>query len=139
MKTYETETDIAATPDVVWHVLTHVMPRTPAPFGIVRLEGTLEERARIKLWSQASPNRAFGLRVARFDAPHRMVWRGGLPLGLFTGVRTFTLTPAPGGARFSMREDFSGPLSAMIVATMPDLTPSFTTFAHTLKTKAEQV
>ena len=38
-----------------------------------------------------------------------MTWSGGMPLGLFKGVRTFTLEPADGGAtRFSMREEYTG-------------------------------
>ena len=40
-----------------------------------------------------------------------MTWRGGMPLGLFTGVRTYRLAPdGDGVTRFTMREEFSGPL-----------------------------
>ena len=58
-----------------------------------------------------SPERTFPVTVAEFEPQRRMVWQGGLPLGLFRGVRTFTLTEsAPGTTTFTMREVFSGPL-----------------------------
>ena len=62
-----------------------------------------------------------------------------MPLGLFKGVRTFELSPAGAGAtRFHMREEYTGPLLALIWRTMPDLGPSFEQFARGLKAKAEQ-
>ena len=37
-----------------------------------------------------------------------MVWAGGMPLGLFTGIRTFVLTPAASGdVAFAMERDLS--------------------------------
>ena len=61
-----------------------------------------------------------------------------MPLGLFKGVRTFTLTPENGGAtKFVMREEFSGPMLPMIWGSMPDLAPSFEQFASGLKERAE--
>jgi hypothetical protein len=39
-----------------------------------------------------------------------MTWSGGMPLGLFKGVRTFTLAPGPDGTtRFIVREECTGP------------------------------
>jgi hypothetical protein len=69
-----------------------------------------------------------------------MTWAGGMPLGLFRGVRTFTLTPAADGAttRFTMREEYSGPLLPLIGRSMPDLGPSFQQFARGLKERAER-
>lgn len=138
MTTVQTEIDIAAPPERVWHVLTCDMPKKPGPYGISRFEGTMAPGARIKLWADIAPNRAFALRVAEFNAPRRMVWTGGMPFGLFTGTRTFTITETPDGAHFDMREVFSGLLSGMITKSMPDLTPSFITFATTLKESAEK-
>jgi hypothetical protein len=68
-----------------------------------------------------------------------MVWSGGMPLGLFRGVRTFTLAPDAGGASaFTMREEYSGPLLPLIWRSIPDLGPSFAQFAAGLKQRAEQ-
>lgn len=137
MVSYETDIDIAAPPAEVWRVLTEHLPREPDPFGILRLQGRIAAGAKIKIWSEVAPERAFPLTVKVLDAPRKMVWRGGMPLGLFTGTRTFTLTPHDAGTRFHMQEIFTGLLSGMITKSMPDLTPSFTKFAHALKSKAE--
>jgi hypothetical protein len=67
-----------------------------------------------------------------------MTWTGGMPLGLFKGVRTFTLTPeGSGSTTFTMREEYSGPLLPLIWRSMPDLGPSFEQFANGLKQRAE--
>ena len=53
-----------------------------------------------------------------------------MPLGLFRGVRTFTLAPeANGTTRFHMREEYTGPMLPLIWRSMPDLGPSFEQFA----------
>lgn len=137
MKTYETQIEISASPDTVWHILTKELPRAPATFGLLHFEGDMAPGAKIKIRSEVAPERTFALRVQTFEPPGRMVWTGGMPFGLFTGTRSFSLTPATGGCTFSMKEVFTGPMSGMITKSMPDLTPSFIKFAETLKTKAE--
>jgi hypothetical protein len=48
-------------------------------------------------------------------------------LGLFRGVRTFTLAPgSPGATAFKVREQYTEPLLGMIWRSIPDLQPSFT-------------
>jgi hypothetical protein len=42
--------------------------------------------------SKISPGQAFRLTVREFVPARRMVWSGGVPLGLFKGKRVFTLT-----------------------------------------------
>ena len=59
-------------------------------------------------------------------------------LGLFRGVRTFTLTPEGGSTRFVMREEYTGPMLPLVWRSMPDLQPSFEQFARGLKARAEQ-
>jgi hypothetical protein len=67
-----------------------------------------------------------------------MVFTGGMPLGLFKGVRTYTLEPGgAGGTAFKMREEYTGPLLGMIWKSIPDLGPSFQQFANGLKARAE--
>ena len=75
----------------------------------------------------------------RIDEPAgTMTWTGGMPLGLFRGVRTFTLTPtADGGTGLTMREELSGPLLGMIWRSMPDLGPSYRQFVSGLKAQTE--
>jgi hypothetical protein len=60
-----------------------------------------------------------------------------MPLGLFTGERTYTLQSEGQSTRFTMREQYSGPLASLIVRSIPDLGPSFQQFADGLKKQAE--
>lgn len=137
MKTIETHIEIAAPIETVWRDLTETMPADPAVFGILRLDGQVAAGGKIKLWSEVTPKRAFGLTVIVFEAPGKMIWQGGMPFGLFTGTRTFTLTPNGNGTKFHMSEVFTGLMSGMITKSMPDLAPSFAKFAEALKSKAE--
>ena len=102
-----------------------------------RNPGNAEAEERFKVVSEANPGRAFPVKVTSSEPGRSMVWSGGMPLGLFKGVRTFTLTPENGSTRFEMREEYTGLLLPMIWRSMPDLGPSFEQFARGLKAKAE--
>ena len=129
MKTFSVRRLLPVAPAQAWAVLTDPARLASGPTGITRLEGTIALGQRLRLWTEATGARPFALEVATLDAGRRMVWEGGLPLGLFRGVRTFTLTPREGGVEFEMTETFSGPLSGLIGKSIPDLTPSFEKFA----------
>jgi hypothetical protein len=90
------------------------------------------------LVSAVSPGRTFVLKVTTVEPPSRLVWSGGMPLGLFTGTRTFLIESAGTGCRFSMSEVYTGPMSGLIFKSIPDLTDSFTQFADGLKTASER-
>jgi len=140
MKHYAVYRHIAAPPDKIWAVLTDAERLTAAGTGITRIDGRIEAGSTFTLWSEAVPDRGFPTRVTEMERPHRMVWQGGMPSGLFRGVRTFTLTPsnAPdGGTDFAMREEFTGLLLPLIWRSMPDLQPSFDTFADGLARETE--
>lgn len=137
MTSFSVEQDIAAAPDRVWAILTDAPRLVGGGLGVTRIEGAIHPGGRFKLWSEVSPARAFSLRVAVFEPPTRMTWEGGMPFGLFKGVRTFALTATTSGTHFHMREAFTGLLAPMIVKTIPDLTPSFRKFALGLKALAE--
>ena len=138
MKVHEASATIEATPEAIWAILTDA-PAYPAwDSGVESVEGTIAPGERIKVRSEVAPGRAFPVKVADFDPPRRMTWVGGMPLGLFRGVRTFTVTPQrPGTTDFAMREEFTAPLLPLIGRTMPDLGPSFERFAAGLKARAE--
>jgi hypothetical protein len=107
--------------------------------GVERVEGAIAPGRKIKVVSRANPGRAFPVKVTEFSPGQRMTWSGGMPLGLFKGVRTFTLAPGTdGGIRFSVREEYTGPLLPLIWRSMPDLGPSFRQFADGLKERAER-
>jgi hypothetical protein len=138
MRFYEANASIEATPDAIWAILTDAPNYSSWDSGVVRVEGRIAPGERIKVVSEANPKRAFPVKVTEFDPGRRMVWSGGMPLGLFKGVRTFTLSPGSDGTTaFHVREEYTGPLLGMIWKSMPDLAPSFEKFATGLKKRAE--
>ena len=102
------------------------------------VDGRIAAGETITIRSKAAPGRAFPVKVTMFDPPRTMVFSGGLPLGLFKGVRTYRLTQVGQGTRFEMREEYSGPLVALMWRSMPDLGPSFGQFATGLKARVER-
>ena len=138
MRHYESTALIDARPEAVWAILTDGPAYADWDSGVVRVAGTIAPQEKIKVVSEANPKRAFPVKVTEFAPGERMVWSGGMPLGLFKGVRTFTLAPEAAGTRFTMREEYSGPLLPLIWRSMPDLQPSFEQFASGLKARAEQ-
>lgn len=138
MTEYATATTIAAPPDRVWAVLTDAAGYPDWNSTIISLDGSIAEGERIALVSTLNPKRTFTLSVSDVHPPTSMVWSDGMPLGLFSGVRTFTLTDAGEGAtEFSMREVYSGLLAPLITKSIPDMTESFESFAADLKATAE--
>ena len=139
MRFYEASATIAAGPDAVWAILTDAPGYAAWDSGVVRVEGTIAPGEQIKVISEANPGRSFPVKVTAFEPGRAMTWAGGMPLGLFKGVRTFALAPEDGGAtRFTMREEYSGPMLPLIWPSMPDLQPSFDQFAAGLKARAER-
>ena len=138
MKHYEASSSIDASPQVIWAILTDAPRYAEWDSGVTRVEGRIAPEEKIKVISEANPGRAFPVKVTEFTPDRKMTWSGGMPGGLFKGVRTFTLS-SHGGAttRFTMREEYTGPLLPLIWRTMPDLGPSFERFVSGLKKKAE--
>jgi hypothetical protein len=139
MKSYEAGATIDASPESVWDVLVDGSAYTDWDSGVAKLEGEIAPGARLKITSEATPGRAFAVRVTDIVPNASMRWSGGMPLGLFTGVRTFTLaSDSPGVTAFRVREEYTGPLLGMIWRSMPDLQPSFDQFASGLKARVER-
>lgn len=138
MKRFATTIGIRATPDRIWSLLVNAADYPRWNNTVTRIEGTIAHGQRIKVFAKISPDRAFPVTVAEFDPPRRMVWRGGMPLGLFTGERVFTVTAnADGTTQVSMVEAFTGLLAPLISKSIPDLQPAFDEFARDLKREAE--
>ncbi len=138
MKSYEASSTIAADADSVWAIIVDAAGYSSWDSGVERVEGTIAPGETIRVFSKVNPGRAFPVKVSDFQPPRSMTWSGGMPLGVFRGVRTFSLTPEDGGGtRFTMREEYTGPLLPLIWRSMPDLGPSFRQFADGLKARAE--
>lgn len=139
MKAYQASSTIAAKPEAIWKILIDGQGYPSWDSGVERVEGRIAPGETIKVYVKVNPGRAFPIKVTEFKPGERMVWSGGMPLGLFKGVRTYTLTPGSNGmTHFTMREEYTGPMLPMIWRSMPDLGPSFTQFANGLKERAEQ-
>ena len=137
MRWYEATSDIAADPAAVWSVLADGAAWPTWDSGVDAVEGGIAPGAKITVRSQAAPGRAFPVRVTEFAPPGRLVFTGGMPMGLFRGVRTYLVTAVPGGSTFRVREEYTGPLVALVWRSMPDLGPSFVRFANGLKARVE--
>jgi hypothetical protein len=137
VKAYEASAVISADPQAIWDVLTDADSWVQWDSGVLRVDGKIAPGGKLKVVSEANPKRAFTLRVTEFVPPQAMVWTGGMPLGLFKGVRTFMLHPQGSGTRFHLREEYTGPLLPLIWKSMPDLQPSFDKFAGGLKRRVE--
>lgn len=139
MKFFSATITINASKDAIWKILTDAAGYPNWDPGVIRIEGTIAPGSRVVAYNKISPNRAFPAKVAEFVPGEKMAWVGGMPLGLFKGVRTFTLVPKKeGGVEFTLREEFSGPLLPLIGGTIPDMSESFKNAAAGLKAFAEK-
>jgi hypothetical protein len=131
--------DIDASPDKVWAIITNTPSYPSFDPTCIRVDGgKAAEGVRLRVYSTFSPERAFPVRVTSFSPPRMMVWTGGMPFGLFRGVRTFTIEePGRGRSHFTLREVFSGPMLRLIGRSIPDMTGAFEGFCKGLKQLAE--
>jgi uncharacterized protein YndB with AHSA1/START domain len=137
MKYYEASAFIEAKPEDVWPVLVDAAQWPAWDSGVDSVDGTISQGEKITVRSSAAPGRAFPVRVTTVEPARRLVFSGGMPLGLFRGVRNYTLTPEGSGTTFRMREEYTGPMLGLIWRSMPDLQPSFDQFATGLKRRVE--
>jgi hypothetical protein len=139
MKVFQATTTIAATPETIWAILTNASGYPEWDPGVERIEGQIAPGEKITAYTKLSPGRAFPATVTAFEPSRKMIWASGMPLGLFKGERTFTLSPqSQGTTTFTLREEFSGPLLALIGRSIPNMTATFEQFAAGLKSRAER-
>jgi uncharacterized protein YndB with AHSA1/START domain len=140
VREYIAVSSIRATPETVWKVLTDATGYADWNPEIIGIDGrmALNERitARVKLGGGAI--RRVRMRVTAFEAPSRMEWTGGLPLGLFVGLRTFTVLPRDGVVEFRMHLRMSGPLAPLILMSVGDRQPEIDSFSSALRAHVER-
>src|ERR1700720_2785282 len=125
MKTFQASTSIVATADAIWEILTDASKYTTWNTTVDKVEGRIAPGEKVTVHAKLSPGRTFPVKVTEFVPGRKMVWTGGMPLGLFKGVRTLSLTPRNDGmVEFRMMEVFDGPLSPLIERSIPDLRPA---------------
>jgi hypothetical protein len=139
MKEYDTSSTINASPEAVWAILTDAAGYKDWNPEIVGIDGRIVLNGRITAHVRLGDGavRAVPQRVITLDAPTCMEWRGGLPFGLFTGRRTFTVTRIQDKTEFCLHLRMSGPLSGPILKSVGDRQPEIDQFAAALKQRAE--
>ena len=137
MDHFEASETIEATPEEVWAVLADAAGWPQWDSGVASVTGTFTPGQQVTIRTKNAPGRDFPVRVTRLDPGERLELTGGLPLGLFRGIRTYRLHPNGATTEFTMREAYSGPLRGLITRSIPDLHPSFTTFVQGLKRRVE--
>lgn len=137
MRSYQATALIDAPAEQVWRVLTDIAAWPSWDSGVIKVDGRLALGEKLSITVEANPGRVFPVKVVTLREPDLIVFRGGMPLGLFVGERTYTLERDRSATRFTMRELYTGPLAGMIFKSIPDLGPSFQQFADGLKQQSE--
>ncbi len=137
MKQFSAQTTINAPAATVWSILldTSAYPEWD-PF-CDKIEGQVGLGNKLKAFSKLSPGRGFKVKVTELVDNQKMTWQGGMPLGLFKGVRTFELAGDGNTTTFELREVFSGPMVKLIGKSLPDMSEAFERFCAGLKSRAE--
>jgi uncharacterized protein YndB with AHSA1/START domain len=141
MKEFSVTVSIRSTPERVWTLLTDATSYPSWNPEITRVEGriALGEKLRAHVSMHGGRLQPVSVQVTEFERPRRMVWTGGMPLGLFTGRRTFTVAPgAEGAVEFTLSVCFSGPMSGLIAKSLGDRQPDIDALAAGLKARAER-
>jgi uncharacterized protein YndB with AHSA1/START domain len=136
MPTFEATTSVAAPPAAVWTSLLATDRWTSWDPQLESVAGRLADGGRLEIRVKDNP-RPFKLKVATWEPQRRIVLTGGMPLGLFTGTRTYTLADDGAGTAVTVRETYTGPLAGLIGKSIPDLQPSFDSFVSGLRRDAE--
>jgi hypothetical protein len=139
MRRHHAATSIAASPEEIWRILTDGAAYPEWDPSVDRIEGRIAPGETLRVHTKLNPGRTFPVKVTEFSPGSRMAWTGGMPLGLFRGVRTFTLDPRLDGTTgFEVEEVFTGPLLPLIGRSMPDMAAAFQGFVDGLRARAEQ-
>ena len=138
-----TRVEIGASPEGVWQVLTDFGQYASWNPFIRRIDGVLSLGAALTFTVVTGPDRTATARarILEIEENRRLVWGGGLPLGLFRGAHTFVITPTARGAVLENSERFSGPIAALTIrkARLQAQRQAFQAFDDALKRRAESL
>jgi uncharacterized protein YndB with AHSA1/START domain len=137
---YDTSAIVRASPEIVWAILADPAGYAAWNPEILSIAGRFAagERITARVRVGGGAIRSVPMRVTAFEPKTRMEWTGGLPLGLFVGRRTFTVSPHPDGAEFRMHLSMTGPLASPILKSLGDRQPEIDGFAAGLMAQAEK-
>ena len=107
MKEFSASINTKAAPETIWTILTDADKYPEWDPVAERIEGRIAPGETVKAYTKLAPGRAFPAKVTEFEPGRKMTWSGGMPMGLFKGVRTFTLVPkSDGTVDFTLARDF---------------------------------
>ena len=130
------EVNIQSPPERIWRLLTDAQDFHHWNSTVTAIEGEIRDGQRIRIHVPGT-DRTFTPVVSNVVPDARMTWTGGFA-PLFKGVRTFELTPHPGGSTtFLMQERFFGLMLPFVGRALPDFGPVFERYATDLKREAE--
>ena len=134
--------EIDASPEVVWRQLADTGAYPDWNPFVRRLEGELEEGARLEVEIEPPGGRAMTFKptVVAATPARELRWLGHLVVrGLFDGEHRFAIEPLDGGARsrFTQSERFSGLLVRPFGGTLEKTLRGFEAMNAALKARAE--
>ena len=138
MKSFATRTTIQATPDAIWRLLTDGPGHPAWNTTVTRVDGRVALGEKVTVHAAIAPGRAFPVKVVAFEPPTRMVWSGGMPLGLFKGSGPTSCGHAARVWNLRCARRYTGLLAPLVTRSIPDLQPAFDEFAACLKARAER-
>jgi hypothetical protein len=109
VRSFESEALINARSATVWEVITDAGNLAVWESGITGIEGDLSDGGVIWIKTARGNDRITRTRVRQVPG-EVMIWTAGIPFGLLTLTRTFTLAEDGASTRFRIREEASGPL-----------------------------
>jgi uncharacterized protein YndB with AHSA1/START domain len=137
VREFEATAIIAAPRELVWQLLVDLDSWPAWNSGVIATEGRFAAGAKVRITADGKAGRGYPFRVTELVPPERLVLTGTTRVGLFTGVRTYLITPKAGGARIRVREEYRGLLAPAMDQALPNLTEPFQRFVDGLKELAE--
>ena len=136
MHSIEAEALIKARSSTVWDIITDAGNYTVWDSGITHVTGELRNGGTIKIRTRTGGSRIFRLRVQQMPG-EVMTWTRGLPLGLFTGVCTFTLEPQGGMTHLRVKQELTGPLRGLLGKAIPDARQPLIDYVNAVRKRSE--
>lgn len=131
----QSEAWINARSSTVWEVVTDARNYTVWESGITHITGELRDGGTIRVRTGTGGDRTYRLRVQQIPGA-MMTWTGGLPLGLLTRVRTFTLERRRGMTHLRVKDEFTGPLRRLLREAVSD-NQALIDYVHAVRNRAE--
>jgi hypothetical protein len=135
---FHAETEISASPERVWEILSDAANHPQLDPIITRVEGKfgLQEKITVHVKNRNKVEQ-FVFTVAEFVPNQRMTWTIKALGGLLKAVRAYELEPTSKGVKFKIWAEYEGLLVPIFRRGLPDFNPIFAEFAAALKKRAE--